>query len=54
MGRRVGQQGAAGISYIGDAPGSDSSSFSLSTPAGWAMIWWGLSVLFLLAVFMML
>lgn len=50
----VGQRGAASVSYIGDAPGSTNSTFGLSTPAGWTMIWWGLSVLFILAMFLML
>jgi hypothetical protein len=38
-------RGAASVSAIGERT---SDSFSTSTPAGWAMIWWGLAVLTLL------
>jgi hypothetical protein len=50
----IGQRGAASVSYIGDAPGSSNSTFSLSTPAGWTMVWWSLAVLFILVMFLML
>jgi hypothetical protein len=42
---RIGQVGAQGIHYIGgDAPMSNSATFSTSTAAGWTMIWWALSI----------
>jgi hypothetical protein len=51
----VGQRGAASVAYIGDHPDiSGKSAFNFSTPAGWTMFYWGLSVLIILVMFMML
>lgn len=52
MPTQVGRIGATGVSYIGSD--QNTSSFSTSTPAGWAMIWWGLSILIIVAMFMAL
>jgi hypothetical protein len=38
-------RGAASVTAIGTAT---ESKFSTSTPAGWAMIWWGLAALTIL------
>lgn len=46
---RVGVVGAASVSSIGN-PGGSEAKFNLSTPAGWAMIWWTLSVLIIVAI----
>jgi len=54
MPRMVGQQGAQNVSYIGNPAQSPNTSFNLSTPAGWTMIWWGLAVLIILAMFLSL
>ena len=54
MPRRVGQVGASGVSYIGQPSNSPQTSFNFQTPAGWAMLWWGLSVLVILGMFLML
>lgn len=42
--------GAQGFSGVGSPPNSSIGSFNLSTPAGWAMIWWGLSIVIILAI----
>ena len=39
----------AGFS-IGGEKGSAGELFNLSSPAGWAMFWWGLSALIILAM----
>jgi hypothetical protein len=42
---RIGVVGAASVDSMGDLAGSHPAKFNLQTPAGWAMLWWGLSVL---------
>lgn len=49
-GGMIGSMGAATVTDIGYPAGSNHASFSTSTPAGWAMIWWGLATLFLLLI----
>jgi len=47
--RGVGQVGASNVADISSAPSL--SSFSLSTAAGWTMLWWLLSVGIILVMF---
>lgn len=51
--RGIGQVGAATVNSIGNA-NSTASSFSLSTAAGWTMLYWFLSVGVILAIFLAL
>lgn len=51
---RIGVVGAASVDSIGNLPGGHDAKFNLSTPAGWAMIWWGLSVLIIIALLLSL
>jgi len=44
---KVGASADASVS-VGD--GGFGELFNLSTPAGWAMFWWGLSALIILAM----
>ena len=50
---RVGQIGAADVSYIGNGS-ANAEGFSLSNAAGWTMIWWILSIIIIVAMFMAL
>jgi len=43
--------GGADVSYGDDGGNGFPDLFNLSTPAGWAMFWWGLSVLIILTMF---
>lgn len=51
---RIGVVGAASVESMGNLPGSHEAKFNTSTPAGWAMIWWGLSVLIIVALLLSL
>ena len=46
----IGQVGAATVNDIGSGPSS--SSFSTGNAAGWAMIWWAISIGIILLMFM--
>lgn len=46
----IGYRGSASVTDIGMPPASSAASFSTQTPAGWAMIWWGIATLFILLV----
>lgn len=50
--QQIRQIGAQGVYDIGDAPSL--KSFNLSTPAGWAMVWWGLSASIILIMLLMM
>jgi hypothetical protein len=39
---------------VGGNGGGSGDLFNLSSPAGWAMLWWGLSVLVILVMLMSL
>jgi len=48
-------QPSASMQYdIGTATGGARSFFNLSTPAGWWAVWWGLSVLIIMFMFLSL
>lgn len=44
----------AAIGVGGNGGGGSGDLFNLSSPAGWAMLWWGLSVLVILIMLMSL
>lgn len=46
------QAGAQGVFAIGNPPGSSGAKLlDFSTPAGWALLWWGSAVLLLILIF---
>lgn len=46
----LGARADAGVDVSSNGKGGSMELFNLSTPAGWAMFWWGLSVLIILAL----
>jgi hypothetical protein len=46
---QVGFKGAVGVQAMGGGGNAD-SSFSLSTPAGWAGLWWIISIVLISVV----
>lgn len=51
---RISAQGAASVSAMGNPNGNSAKLFDFSTPAGWTMFWWILSVIIILGMFIML
>jgi hypothetical protein len=47
----VGRVGAGSVYDIGSAPNSRGRMFDLSSPAGWTMVWYGLSIAIILLIF---
>lgn len=48
---RVGRVGAASVTDIGSAPNARAGLFDFSTPAGWTMFFWILSILVIAFIF---
>ena len=46
----LGARADVGADVSANGKGSGFELFNLSTPAGWAMFWWGLSALIILAM----
>lgn len=51
---QVGRAGAEGVYNIGSAPNARRNMFDLSSPAGWTMVFWMLSILIIGAIFLSL